>query len=175
MDRRHPRRTSGDRHRAKQGSQYSVPTMLRAWRIQFTEAKCSITLATLEPTDSSLVALERRVFRRTAEVNGLNEHICAQVSHMPIQSPEEIAETLGQRVRARRLSANVTQAALADKAGISRRALVQLEGGRGSTVYTLICVLKALGLEQQLSSIAPIPTVRPMAMLKATRLRNRGS
>lgn len=122
-----------------------------------------------------MVALKRCVFRRTAGVNGVNEHICAQVSHMAIQSPEEIAETLGQRVRARRLSANVTQAALADKAGISRRALVQLEGGQGSTLYTLICVLKALGLEQQLSSIGPVPKVSPMSMLKATRLRNRAS
>lgn len=97
------------------------------------------------------------------------------MNHTPIQLPEEIAEALGKRVRARRLSANVTQAALADKAGISRRALVQLEGGQGSTVYTLICVLKALGLEQQLSSIAHVHAVSPMAMLKAKRLRNRAS
>lgn len=97
------------------------------------------------------------------------------MKHMPIQSPDEIAENLGQRIRAARLSTNVSQAAVADKAGISRRALVQLEGGRGSTVYTLICVLKALGLEQQLSFIAPMPTVSPMAMLKAKRLRSRAS
>lgn len=70
---------------------------------------------------------------------------------MPIQSPEEIAETLGKRIRARRLLANVSQVALADKAGISRRALVQLESGQGSTVHTLISILKALGLEQQLA------------------------
>lgn len=159
----------------KAGLSVLGPTMLRARRIQFTNAKCSITLDILEPRDSSLFVLEQCVFWRTAGVNGTNEHICAQMSDTPIQSPEEIAKTLGQRVRARRLSANVTQAALADKAGISRRALVQLESGQGSTLYTLICVLKALGLEQQLSSIAPVPTVSPMAMLKATRLRNRAS
>ncbi|HDS0921993.1 helix-turn-helix domain-containing protein [Stenotrophomonas sp.] len=94
---------------------------------------------------------------------------------MPIQSPEEIAETLGKRIRARRLLANVSQVALADKAGISRRALVQLESGQGSTVHTLISILKALGLEQQLALLVPAPTVSPMAMLKAKRLRSRAS
>lgn len=91
----------------------------------------------------------------------------------PIRSPEEIAEALGKRLRSKRLMANISQAALADKAGISRRALVQLEGGRGSTVHTLVCVLKALGLEEQLSAIAMSPTVSPMAMLKTKRLRQR--
>ncbi|WP_080398652.1 helix-turn-helix domain-containing protein [Stenotrophomonas maltophilia] len=94
---------------------------------------------------------------------------------MPVESPNEIAEALGRRIRARRLLVNISQTALADKAGISRRALVQLEGGQGSTVHTLICVLKALGLEQQLSLIAFAPTVSPMAMLKAKRSRSRAS
>ncbi|HFJ9612986.1 helix-turn-helix domain-containing protein [Stenotrophomonas maltophilia] len=97
------------------------------------------------------------------------------MKHTPIQSPEEITEALGQRIKERRLRINISQADLADKAGISRRALVQLEGGQGSTVRTLICVLKALGLEHQLNSIASLPTVSPMAMLKATRLRKRAS
>lgn len=114
-------------------------------------------------------------FPRITERQSSNEHICAQMNHMPIESPEEIAVVLGRRIRARRLFANVSQASLADKAGISRRALVQLEAGHGSTVYTLICVLKALGLEQQLNLIAPVPTVSPMAMLKAKRLRSRAT
>jgi transcriptional regulator with XRE-family HTH domain len=92
---------------------------------------------------------------------------------MPVQSPEEIAEALGKRLRARRLLSNVSQAALADKAG-SRRALVRLSG-QGSTVHTLISVLKALGLEQHLTTLVPVPTVSPMAMLKAKRLRSRAS
>ncbi|HHA2592432.1 helix-turn-helix domain-containing protein [Stenotrophomonas pavanii] len=97
------------------------------------------------------------------------------MNHTPIQSPDEIAEDLGRRIRARRLSANISQAALADKAGISRRALVQLEGGQGSSIRTLICVLKALGLAEHLSRIAPVPSVSPMAMLKARQSRRRAS
>ncbi|WP_315974221.1 helix-turn-helix domain-containing protein [Stenotrophomonas maltophilia] len=114
-------------------------------------------------------------FPRTIEEDSPNEHNCAQMNHMPILSPEELAQALGKRIRARRLLANVSQAALADKAGISRRALVQLESGQGSTVHTLISTLKALGLEQQLDLLAPVPTVSPMAMLKAKRLRSRAT
>lgn len=134
---------------------------------------CTASMTTRRVTEFNQAVV--RAFRRTRRKNCLNEQICAQMNHMPIQSPEEIAENLGRRIRARRLSANLSQAVLADKAGISRRALVQLEGGQGSTVRTLICVLKALGLAEQLSPIAAVPTVSPMAMLKASRLRSRAT
>ncbi|WP_312706748.1 MULTISPECIES: helix-turn-helix transcriptional regulator [Stenotrophomonas] len=84
---------------------------------------------------------------------------------MPVQSPEEIVQSLGRRIKARRLAANVSQATLADKAQISRRALIQLEGGHGSTLHTLASVMKALGLDHELLALAPAPTVSPMAML----------
>ncbi|WP_350474624.1 helix-turn-helix transcriptional regulator [Stenotrophomonas sp.] len=110
---------------------------------------------------------------RTNSLIGLNEQICAQMESTPIKSPSEIVEALGQRVKARRLAANVSQAALADKAGISRRALVQLESGQGSTLHTLVSVFKALGLDHQLNQLALTPLISPMAMLKAKRPRSR--
>ena len=116
-----------------------------------------------------------RRFARTIGGNGPNEQIYAHMNDSPAQSPEEIAEALGQRLRTKRLIKNVSQTVLADKAGISRRALVQLEAGEGSTVRTLVCVLKALGLEEQIGAIAVSPTVSPMAMLKTKRLRRRAS
>lgn len=116
-----------------------------------------------------------RAFARTTSIIVRNEQIYAQMESMPIQSPGEIVEALGQRVKARRLAANVSQAALADKAGISRRALVQLESGQGSTLHTLVSVFKALGLDHQLNQLAPTPRVSPMAMLKAKRTRSRAS
>lgn len=92
---------------------------------------------------------------------------------LPVKSPEEIVEELGQRIKNRRLAANISQAALADKANVSRRALVQLEGGHGSTLHTLACVLKALGLEQELSGIVQGPSVSPMAMLLLKKSQRR--
>ena len=68
-----------------------------------------------------------------------------QVNDKAIQNPDELAAELGERLRALRLSQAWTQATVADKAGVSLRALRDLEAGRGSTVLTLIRVLKALG------------------------------
>ncbi|KRG76964.1 hypothetical protein ABB30_08320 [Stenotrophomonas ginsengisoli] len=80
-----------------------------------------------------------------------------------IKSPDELLADLGSRVKARRGA--MTQMDLADKARVSRRALVDLEAGKGSSLVTYVRVMKALGLEQQLLDAVPRPTVSPMAML----------
>ncbi|MCI1121069.1 helix-turn-helix domain-containing protein [Stenotrophomonas maltophilia] len=94
---------------------------------------------------------------------------------MTFHSPSELVELLGSRIRDRRLAANISQTRLADKAGVSRRALIELEAGRGSTLLTLAAVLKALGLQDELIQLVPVPSVSPMAMLtlKAPRKRAR--
>jgi serine/threonine-protein kinase HipA len=57
---------------------------------------------------------------------------------------------LGQRLQAHRLNANLSQAEVAQKAGVSRRALQNLESGRVCTLSLLIRVLRALGKLHQL-------------------------
>ena len=54
-----------------------------------------------------------------------------QVNDKAIQNPDELAAELGERLRALRLSQAWTQATVADKAGVSLRALRELEAGRG--------------------------------------------
>jgi len=111
---------------------------------------------------------------RTQVTEGrVNEHISAHKTHMIFHTPSELVELLGSRIRDRRLAANVSQAKLADKAGISRRALAQLEAGGGSTLLTLTSVLKALGLQDELIRLIPVPSVSPMAMLKLKDPRRR--
>ena len=92
----------------------------------------------------------------------------------PIKSPDEIIADLGDRIKQRRLAGGLTQKTLADKAGVSRRALVQLEGGTGSTLQTLARVLKAMDLDNNLSMLVPVPRVSPMSMLRDNRSRKRG-
>ena len=82
------------------------------------------------------------------------------------RSPEEIAAALGERVRALRLAADLTQSVVADKAGVSERSLRDLEGGQGSTVQTLVRVLKALGAEDVIDALVPRPAVSPLQLLK---------
>jgi len=93
---------------------------------------------------------------------------------MPIRSPDEILADLGGRIKQRRLAAGLTQKTLADKAGVSRRALIELEAGTGSSLQTLARVLKAMGLAESLSALVPVPRVSPMAMLRENRTRKRG-
>jgi transcriptional regulator with XRE-family HTH domain len=66
------------------------------------------------------------------------------MDNITFQTPKELQVALGARVRRLRLARNIDQRATADKAGISEKALRNLEAGRGSTVETLLRTLKAL-------------------------------
>ena len=90
-----------------------------------------------------------------------------------LQIPEQIQADLGQRLQALRLGREMSQAELADSAGISLRTVSALENGEGSTLLTLIRVLKALDALSSLDALAPRPTVRPMAMLNTDGARQR--
>jgi transcriptional regulator with XRE-family HTH domain len=76
---------------------------------------------------------------------------------------------LGHRLRQLRLSRNLDQRTVADKAGISLRALSKLENGQGSTLETFLRTLRALDYVKGIEMIAPEPTVSPLALLKNSR------
>ena len=86
---------------------------------------------------------------------------------------EELQTALGERIRRLRLSRNLDQRATAEKAGISLRALGNLEGGRGSTVETLLRTLKALDRLEGIEALAPEITVDPLALLDSPKPRRR--
>lgn len=85
---------------------------------------------------------------------------------MKFKSPEELQIELGRSMRQLRLSRNIDQRAAAEKAGVTRAALQNLEAGRGSSVKTLLRVLKALNYLEGIEILAPQPTVNPLALLK---------
>ena len=74
---------------------------------------------------------------------------------------------LGEQFRAMRIRANLEQLELAERAGISVGALKNLEGGKGSSIKTLIKVARALGRTDWLEALAPKVSVSPMQLLKA--------
>ena len=76
---------------------------------------------------------------------------------------------LGLRLRQLRLSRNLDQRTVADKAGISLRALSKLENGQGSTLETFLRTLRALDYVKGIELLAPEPTVSPLALLKNPR------
>ena len=79
---------------------------------------------------------------------------------------EAIRATLGQRLQRERLNQNITQARLAEQAGISRRTLVAAEKGEGTTLDTLIRLLRGLGKLGQLDQFLPEPPVSPIQLAK---------
>ena len=90
-------------------------------------------------------------------------------------TPEEMEAELGEKLRRLRLNKNLDQKTLAERSGISVRALRNLEGGQGSTVKTLIRVLRTLGREEWLQTVAPVPTINPLILTRSAEPRQRAS
>ena len=86
---------------------------------------------------------------------------------------DEMEVDLGEKLKRLRLNKNLDQKTLALRAGVSVRALRNLEGGEGTTVHTLLSVVRALGREPWLETVAPVPTINPATFTtrSAPRLR----
>ncbi|MFA5264836.1 MAG: helix-turn-helix transcriptional regulator [Opitutaceae bacterium] len=91
------------------------------------------------------------------------------------KTSDESQVILGERLWALRLSRNFTQRELAEKAGVSLRALQNLEAGAGSTVETLLRALKGLNALDAIETLVPQPRVSPLALLKRDELPRRAS
>lgn len=87
----------------------------------------------------------------------------------------ELEAILGEQVKKLRLSRNIDQTLLAERAGISRRALQNLEAGTGSSTASLLSVVRALGREDWLTLLAPTATINPLNMVRARRERLRAT
>ena len=92
---------------------------------------------------------------------------------MSFDTAPELQIALGERMRRLRLSRNIDQRTAADKAGISEKALRNLEAGRGSTVETLLRTLKALDYLQGIEMMAPEVSVDPLALLHNSKPQQR--
>src|SRR5438045_9487216 len=79
-------------------------------------------------------------------------------------SVDNLEADLGNKLRFLRLDRNLDQATLAQRAGVGLNSLKRLELGRGSTTHALISVLRALGREEWLNTIAPVATINPLTM-----------
>ena len=82
---------------------------------------------------------------------------------------EELEAVVGEQVRARRLRANRTVDDVAYEAGVAAKTVQNLERGRGSSLATLVRVLRALGAEDWLETLAPVEPVSPVAVVEASR------
>ncbi len=77
-------------------------------------------------------------------------------------------QQLGAQFRAARIQAELDQATLAKQANVSEGAVKALETGRGSTLKTMIKILRALNRTDWLEAFAPGVSVSPLQALKGT-------
>ena len=88
---------------------------------------------------------------------------------------DEILKEIGSRIKAARVDMNITQSLLAEKTGISKRTVSNLENGKDVSFMTLIDVLRVLGLADRIDLIVPEATYRPSQIVKNMKKRERAS
>lgn len=80
---------------------------------------------------------------------------------------EAILAELGSRLARRRVEMNLTQATLAEQAGIGKRTLEAIEAGNDCQLSTLVRILKTLKLTPHLDQLAPEATLSPIELVKS--------
>ena len=91
------------------------------------------------------------------------------------QTPDEMEAAIGAQLRALRVIRNLDQVTLAERAGVSPRALRNLESGAGTTLHTLVCVVRALGRQDWLKAVGPVASINPLMLGREAEPRKRAS
>lgn len=85
---------------------------------------------------------------------------------MQQRSNEEILVELGTRLRQERMNQDLTQAALASRAGLHQPMISRIERGHDFTMETLLAVLRALNRLDNLNAFIPTPPVSPLDLAR---------
>jgi transcriptional regulator with XRE-family HTH domain len=93
-----------------------------------------------------------------------------------IQTDEAILAEIGRRISRRRLAQQLTQAELAEQAGIAKRTLERVEAGLTAQFSTIIRIFRVLGLLPGLDQLLAEPPLRPLeAAARKGKARQRAS
>lgn len=91
-------------------------------------------------------------------------------------SDPAILKELGQQLKAIRLQKNTTQEEMAQKIGLNRVTIGEIEKGRPSSLLTFIQLLRGLDKLDLLNSFTSVPSISPIQMAKLqTKIRKRAS
>ena len=90
---------------------------------------------------------------------------------------DAVLKELGGRLAGARIGRNLTQAALAEQAGVSKRTIERLESGEVATQLSgFLRVCRALGLLERIEALLPEAMPGPMEQLRqAGRKRQRAT
>ena len=81
-------------------------------------------------------------------------------------SDEAILAEIGGRIARRRLDLQLTQADVAEQAGIAKRTLERIEAGASAQMSSMIRLLRVLDLLPGMNQLFPETLASPMDMLK---------
>lgn len=81
-------------------------------------------------------------------------------------SDDLVLKEMGHRIAQYRLNQDKTQAALAQEAGVSNRTMTRIEHGHSVQASSIIRILRALKLVENLDALIPEPSVSPVQQLK---------
>tara|TARA_R110002167_G_scaffold13893_5_gene57064 strand:+ start:4955 stop:5284 length:330 start_codon:yes stop_codon:yes gene_type:complete len=81
------------------------------------------------------------------------------------KSPAALTEELGERLRQARLNGDLTQAEVAERAGVSRKIVLNAEKGKAQ-LESFVAIMLALNLTEQLDLFLPKPQVSPVQLIK---------
>jgi transcriptional regulator with XRE-family HTH domain len=85
-----------------------------------------------------------------------------------------VLHEIGERLERRRIDAGITQAELAEEAGISKRTVERIEAGHSTDFVMLLRVLRVLKLSEALDQLVPDLPQSPLILLKRRgRMRKR--
>ncbi|MFT4055739.1 MAG: helix-turn-helix transcriptional regulator [Novosphingobium sp.] len=101
-------------------------------------------------------------------------HINAHIGAM-FRTPAEIAEVLGNRIRARRLALGWGQAEAASRAGVSYSTWRRMEAEGKASIDDLVRAAIALRCEQDLKALFPEPVATSMDALLVRQQKAVGS
>jgi transcriptional regulator with XRE-family HTH domain len=93
-----------------------------------------------------------------------------------LTTDDAILAEIGSRIARYRIDRQVTQADLAEQAGVSKRTVERVEAGASVQFSTIIRILRVLNVLQGLERMIPEPPLRPMDLLKHKgKVRQRAS
>ena len=83
-----------------------------------------------------------------------------------LYTDEAILTELGERIARARIDGQLTQAAMAEQAGVSKRTVERIEAGASTQLSSVLRVLRVLGLLEGLNQLVPESGPRPMDLMK---------
>ena len=100
----------------------------------------------------------------------------ATIKISKLLADEVILAELGERVTRRRLDLQLTQADVAEQAGVSKRTLERIESGASAQLASMIRIFRALDLLPGLDRMLPESAPGPMDLLQRKgKVRQRAS